>query len=757
MLAGLFMAGGLLAMAVDAAALGPFQQIVVEGNRTADTKLVLRTLNVPLGEPVSRRRLQAGARALHNLGVFSDISFVSSAQPDSAACLIVRLAENPRLTAVDFLGNEKIGTEDLKGKILIRSGQILSRPRLWESCRAVERAYVDEGYAKALCLPAVDASVPGEAAVTLQLEEGPRVKISRVEVAGNAAFSDKTLRGKLSLKKNSLFRRKRYTADRVQEDRQKLEDFYRNHGYRDAVVTLEETEFLEEGRAAVLSYVVAEGRPYVFGPRTWRGNESVATTALEQAAKFVPGDPFSQEKLEQTTGEAYALYTDRGYLLEISIIPETSLSGDTVRVEYEVTEGRQSHVREIAIRGNRSTKERVIRREVLLYPGDLLRRSALLRAQRDIFALGFFEDVQMDYEPTGEGTDVDLTFRVKERSSGQAGGGIGYSGETGLTGTLELRHPNIFGTGQSVSLFLERGGKRENYEISYQNPWMLGTPISFGFDVFNTRRERDLYTETRRGGGVSLGRVWPYRFPDYTRVYVGYNLEDFEFSNFDRSLEETESSTDGVPIAERLRESAGVISSTYLLVSRNSTDNPFYPTFGAKTLARFELAGGALGGQQHYIKPTLDHRIYFRPFWKPVLMLRWRLGWLAPLSGKDAVPSTETFRLGGTRVFESLRGYDDYDIVPAENAAVRFPGGRSMFAFTSEVQFPIVHPLHGLFFFEAGDTWRHRSEIGLTGLRAAFGPGLRFEIPMLGPIGLDYAYGTAARDWRFHFIIGTSL
>jgi outer membrane protein insertion porin family len=737
--------------------------IRIEGNHTAERELIIRTLAVPEGKPLAPGRLRDGTRALFNLGLFSDLKIATREVPDSGLILLIRVTENPRLSSVDFTGNKKIGTEDLKGKITLRAGQLLTRRKLWESSIAVEKAYADAGYAGARCLPEVDSAVPGRTALTLRVEEGPRVQIADVTFSGNQAYDDGQLLSQIKLKRNSLFHRRRYTSERAEEERGRVEAFYRNHGYRDASVSLGGSEFLDEGRQVIIHYEITEGPYYVFGETTWNGNQAVSTPALKGSARFKTGDPFSQERLEQTTAGAYALYTDKGYLLEISVTPETHSSGDTVSVDYEVVEGRPSHVREVQIRGNRSTKERVIRREMALFPGDLLRRSALLRAQRDIYALGFFEDVQMDYEPTGEETDVDLVFHVKEKSTGSASGGVGYSSDSGLTGMLELKHPNIFGNGQSISLFLERGGRRENYEISFLDPWFLGHPTSVGFDVFNTRRTLDLYTETRRGGGVNLGRTWPFRFPDYTRIGVGYTLEDFQYSSFDPTLLLSSSSSDGVPLAERLQASSGIISTAYLQLSRTSTDSPFYPIFGARTLVRLEMAGGFLSGEQHYFKPTIDHRYYFQPVWRPVLMLRWRGGWLAPLPGGHVVPSTETFRLGGTRPFEYLRGYDDYYIVPDENVRgtgagqVRFPGGRTMFAFTAELQFPIVSPLRGLLFFDAGDTWNRLGDMGLMGLKNGIGAGLRFEIPMLGQIGLDYAYGTAVRHWRFHFIFGPSI
>lgn len=739
----------------------PVQAIDVRGNHAADTQLILRTLDIPIGEPLSAERLRTGQKALWNLGLFSNVE-IKTEEMEGGQRLVIEVTENPRIGALDFTGNKKIGTEDLKGKLTLRPGQLLSRKKLDESCRAVEKAYQEEGYASARCLPEVEQSQPGESKITLRVQEGPRVKIRGVEIRGNTAFTGKTLRGALTLKPNSFLHRKRYTADRAREDRGKLEDFYRNHGYRDATVSFDEPEFQDEGRGVILRYGVVEGSYYVFGQRSWAGNQIVTTPLLEGAARFHPGDAFSQEKLEQTTAEAYGLYTDRGYLLEISIVPETATRGDTIDVAYTITEGRPSHVHEIQITGNRRTKERVIRREMTLYPGDLLRRSLLLRSQRDIFALGFFEDVQLDYQPTGEGTDVDIVFKVKERSTGQASGGVGYSSETGLTGFIQLAHPNIFGNGQNISVSLERGGKRENYDIGFQDPWFLDRPTSFGVNVFNTRSTRDLYTETRRGAAITLGRPWLYGFPDYTHVYYGVSTEDFRYSKFDPSLT-TSTTADGVPLSERLAASSGRINSTFLSVVRNSTDNPFYPTLGARTTARLEFAGGLLQGEQHYFKPTVDHRIYFQPLWKPTVMFRWRLGWLMPLGHHGPSPSTESFRLGGTRPFEYLRGYEDYYVVPDENvqgvgsSQVRFPGGRVMMGFTTELQFPLVNPVRGLLFYDAGNTWNRPGELSLTGLKEGLGGGLRFEIPMLGQIGLDYAYGTALKHWRFHFILGPAF
>ena len=161
---------------------------------------------------------------------------------------------------------------------------------------------------------------------------------------------------------------------------------------------------------------------------------------------------------------------------------------------------------------------------------------------------------------------------------------------------------------------------------------------------------------------------------------------------------------DGVPLAERLRASSGRINSTYSRSRATAPTTRSIPTLGAANHRPAGARRRSLAGRPHYFKPTLDHRIYFEPFWKPALMMRWRLGWLMPPGRGKPAPTTETFRLGGTRPFDYLRGYDDYYIVPEENVRgvgpgqVRFPGGRVMFAFTAEFQFPLVNPVRGLFF-----------------------------------------------------------
>ncbi|MGH7681214.1 MAG: BamA/OMP85 family outer membrane protein, partial [Candidatus Eiseniibacteriota bacterium] len=391
-------------------------------------------------------------------------------------------------------------------------------------------------------------------------------------------------------------------------------------------------------------------------------------------------------------------------------------------------------------------------------PGDVFRRSSLIRTQRDIFALGFFQDVTVDYEPTGDSSDINLTLKVQEKQTGTASAGAGFASSTGLTGFIELGHNNLFGNGQSVNIHLERGGKRSSYEIGFTDPWFRDTPLTLGFSLFNTSRELDVYERKDAGGGIRVGRPIPW--PDYTRGLVSYDLRNVTLSNFVAPLPGESSNLTELRNTNWPR----LVSSVTLTFTRGSTDNPFYATRGSRATWTNTFAGGVLGGVESFYKGTFDIKNYSRLQGPFVLMLRGRTGVL----GGTSTPDYERFRLGGTTV-DYLRGYPDYYVVPRENITrdpitgiviERYPGGRKMLIVGAELQFPIADPLHGLFFYDAGNTWNSTREIDLGDLRRSVGFGVRFEVPALGRIGLDLGYGLDREEgagWKTHFQLGNTL
>jgi outer membrane protein insertion porin family len=390
-----------------------------------------------------------------------------------------------------------------------------------------------------------------------------------------------------------------------------------------------------------------------------------------------------------------------------------------------------------------------------------------VRTQGDIFRLGLFEDVQIDFQPA-ESTNVDILLKVKEKQVGTASAGAGYTSESGLTGFIELGHNNVLGNGQSLSLHLERGGKREEYFVSFTEPWFRDTPTLLGFSVFNTVLERDIFVEKRRGGSARLGRPLPW--PDFSRGSLTYRLENVVI----QPLSETLTAADSVALGGIALDDPQLTSSMLVTFLRNTQNNPFYPTAGTRFQLESEFAGGLFGGSVNFHKHRIEGRLYLPSVFRPVTtMLRGRVGLLGEYGDQNVlVPEYERFRLGGGTTADPLRGYDDYYVVPEKfvvqvpdtlssgavvYSVVRYPGGRFASVWTLEEQFAIVHPLHAVLFLDAGNTWDLWHEIRPFDLKVGAGAGFRMEIPLLGNIGFDYGYGfnrDGGGAWKGHFLIG---
>jgi outer membrane protein insertion porin family len=753
--------------------------IRVVGNTFTDSARIVRTFEVPPGSRYSEDAVRRGIRKLFALGLFNNVS-VDRHPRDGVVDLEIHVDERPHISKILFKGNQKKDTGELEKKLFIRPGQTYSPTLTQTQVDSLVRFYREDGFGR-VAIEALTDTVPGGPGVqlTFSIREGEKVRITDIRFEGARAFPAKRLRKPMKTKAKGLFGGGELKDETFDEDRQAVEGFYKNNGYRDARVLGFELKPGARSRDLTLVVQVDEGRRYRFGTAAWSGNTVVPSADLDRISAIKPGEKYDLSKIEKTQGGVYAEYAERGYLY-IGVEPkETVRDSDLVDVVFQITEGRPSNIRYVTILGNKSTREKVLRREIDIHEGDRFKRSALVRTQGDLSRLGLFEEVVPDFSPA-ESTDVDIIIRVKEKQVGTASAGAGYSGDAGLTGFLELGHNNVLGNGQSLSLHLERGSKRSDYFLSFTEPWFRDTPTLLGFSAFNTTTERDLYREERRGGSGKIGR--PLAWPDYSRGSLSYRLEDVKITAIGSSLTPQDTiALSGIPIGQAIRT-----SSVNLDFSRNSADNPFYPTKGSRLTLSDELAGGAFGGSVNFHKHRLEGRLYLPSLLKGVTtMVRGRVGLIGRYADQNMpVPPYERFRLGGGSTVDPLRGYEDYQVVPGKyirdivirrdttwtdtthttvasinpiTQKVRYPGGQYMALYTFEQQFPIVHPLHGVLFFDAGNTWDLWKEIRPFDLKLGAGIGFRMEIPLLGNVGFDYGYGFDRDDGpraKGHFLLG---
>jgi outer membrane protein insertion porin family len=275
----------------------------------------------------------------------------------------------------------------------------------------------------------------------------------------------------------------------------------------------------------------------------------------------------------------------------------------------------------------------------------------------------------------------------------------------------------------------------------------MGTPTEVTVSLFNrvqNQVRQQFFSDRRRGGSLRVGRPFPWF--DYTRVFASYRFEQVELTNFSESYQ---GSLRDVDWPQR--------TSTFGLTAlRNSTDNPFHPTRGTRTVVRGRWTGGVLlGGDVSLQEYETEFSWYQKLLWKFVLEVRDEIGVLDGYGDTDDVPDYELYRLGGNRI-NALRGYDFFEVVPSGNA--QFVGGRFKHTLSYEVSFPIAEPsVYGLFFYDAGNTWNSFREADLFDLHKGAGLGIRIELPMLGTIGMDYGYGfdrIGGGSWEPHITFG---
>ena len=442
--------------------------ISVVGNVSVDSARIVRSFEVAPGSRFNPDAVRRGIHKLHALGLFDDVVIDQVDHPDRVD-LVVRVTERPRIGEIRFSGNHKRDTDDLEKKLFLKVDHPYSPSQVPVQVDSLVHYYREQGFPRAqITADATPDSATGKIKLHFHVSEGERVRITRIEFAGVHAFPVKKLRKQLATKARGFFGGGDFKDETFAEDKEKLGNYFHNHGYRDARVVAHELKPGDGPRKLTLVFTVEEGARYQIGNVTWTGNTVVPAATLEKLWQPRADEVYDHSKIQKVQGLAYAEYAEIGYLY-LNVEPQESPHEQKVDVSFTVTEGAPSKVRLIQIAGNLGTREKVIRREIDIHEGDRFKRSALMRSQGDIMRLGFFEDVQLDFAPA-ESSDVDLAIKVKEKQVGTASAGAGYTAQSGVTGFLELGHNNVLGNGQSLSLHLERGAKRSEYYLSFTEP-----------------------------------------------------------------------------------------------------------------------------------------------------------------------------------------------------------------------------------------------------------------------------------------------
>jgi len=740
---------------------GTITEIEVIGAVTVGEQQVLAWSGFEVGRTLTQEMVASGIRRLFATQKFSDI-YVYRQEIPGGIRLVVNLREFPRIRTITFAGNKKVNEDKLREVFPVAIGQFANPAVLNRELEAIREVYHEKGYYHVAVH--TDSSLVDQfnlEDLVVTVVEGEKVKCKRIEFAGNELLKSDDLRGAMKQGTGGFLRSATFKKQKFEEDKDRIVEYCRNHGFLDASVEDVAFTFKEEGdKRLEILITIHEGQQYFVGDFNWENNTVLDDLTIADEITLEKGDVFDESEYHETLRNLNTIYANQGYIY-ITVEPVREIEDNQVNVTFVFREGEPARIRNIQIVDNIKTHDSVILREMRIFPGDTFNMDRISNSQRDIFQLGFFQDVQPDFRPVADGVDVDLIMKVKEKQTGQFMFGAAYSAQTAVTGFIQVAETNFRGKGQHIGLTWQFGRRQRYVDLSFTEPWFRGTPTLLGVDIFDRYQYsfEDFYESRVRGFSLRLGR----RIPGtrFSRVGLRYERSDTKLSNFssgyiswldnlERQVGTNQQQFERLDEVDWPRRKSAV----RLTLSRNSTDNPFFPTTGSRTTYSAELSGGPLGCDIDYQEHIFSHSFYRKLPAGFALHCRALLGMIRGLEDPGYVPDYEKYRLGGNRLYP-LRGYRDLEVVPAGNPS--FIGGRFFSIFSTEILFPLSRAFQVLAFLDQGDTWNSFGEADFANLRKGAGFGIRVEVPFMGTIGFDYGYGfdrAGGPSWEPHFNIG---
>lgn len=782
--------------------------IKVEGNKTASSSLILSAAAITKGDQLTASTTQEVVRRLYGLGFFQDVS-INAEEVTGGVSLVIRVIELPKLVGIEYKGNKKIKAKEFDEKLKLAVGSYISEALIFQKKREILDLYGKKGYFLARVeSKTTNGADSSQIFLTYDIDEGSKIKVEKVVLTGAVQVPTSELIGKMRNRHRGFLKSSNFDIEKYPEDKDKIIEYLHKKGHIDAYLKSDSTS-VDTARNRMTVYLdLYEGPRYYFGKTNWRGNQIFDSKPLSKILKYKEGQIFNLEKFDESTYEIYYLYQEKGYL-HIRVTDDRKTRDSLIDVTFDIVEGLPSKVNLVKITGNTKTREKVIRREISIMPGQTFNRTLMIRSVRDIMQLNYFGNVAPDIADLPSG-DVDVLMKVTEKPTGQISAGAGYSGQDKFVGTFGLGIPNFRGMGQDLSFSIDIGSRLNSYSLSFTEPWLFSTPTSVGADLYYTnRRWYDDYTEGRRGSSLRLGRrlKWP---DNYFKVYTRYRLEGDRFNEFSDAYKNTYSSIDSInfyidssgvnqskyyygrPIAGSLLEFGDKwnnSSSIQLALERDSRNLPEFATSGSIISYSLEATGGLLGGYWEYQKQTIDLAKFIPLFWKVALAGKLTYGAISAPAGDNKILEFDRFSPGGTGYDGVVRGYDDGSLIADSSTrnivtynrytdstfqhrdssyvdttyssiGIR---GKYMLVGNLELQIPVIeNQLYTLLFFDIGNSWLRRKDIKLNDLYRGVGIGFRLVVPGVGTIGFDFGRPLDSRagqskGWHPHFQIGTTI
>lgn len=826
--------------------------ISVSGTQYLDPNAIIAITGLKVGDEVQvpGEQITSAIKKLWDQGILGDIQFRVSKLEGDLIFFDVFLKERPRLSKFVFFGIKKTEQDELKEKIKLNKGKIVTDVMVKAAQNKVRNYFAEKGFrnVKVNIQQARDSSNSTSNTVTLRIliNKGRKIKVDKVEFIGNTESnpaklikktefpnvfakllyqvkypfisskgptSDDRLRMKLKKTRNinlGIFHiRSKFVKSTFEEDKKKLIEYYNTKGYRDFQITGDTVyPSLINKKFVNLKINVAEGEKYYFRNINWTGNYKYESSYLNEVLGVQKGDVYNMALLDKrlsynpTGADISSLYMDDGYLFFNVDPQEVNIEKDSIDIELRMYEGPQATINKINISGNTKTNEHVVLREIRTKPGEKFSRADLIRTQREIATLGYFDPEQIGINPKPNPTNgtVDIDYTVVEKPSDQIELSGGWGGFYGFIGTAGISFNNFSarnianfkkwaplpaGDGQKVSVRIQANGPQyQSFSASFSEPWLGGKkPMSLTFSTsyslnalgvgiglgggafgqnslarnFNNAANRGLLTIFNTS--ISLGRRvrWPddYFTLSHTFSYSYYTMKNYTF----------------FPTYPNGVSNSLVLTNT---ITRNSIDNPTYPRKGSSLSLALSLTPpyslfasleySDLNKRRanqfkfvEYYKIMFDAAFYLPVIEKLVFATRAHMGFIGRYNNSLDYSPYERFLLGGNGLSGfnfilgsdviGLRGYQNNSIGPSpysSNPELKTSGGVAYNKFVFELRYPIslsqAATVYVLAFAEGGNNWGSYNEFSPLNIKRTAGVGARIFMPAFGMIGVDYGY-----------------
>jgi len=792
--------------------------IAFEGAEKFDTRVVQLVAGLQVGDRIRipGDKISSAIENLWKQGMFDDVQIRVTRIQGNIAFLKIVLKERPRLERFRFTGVKKGEDKKLREEIKLVTGEVVTENLLRTSVNKIKGYYIGKGFTRVEVTPTSEADdSTGRLTVTFNVKRGKKVKIDSLIFDGNREVSDLTLATKmqktrdvhfpwkLRFWKKVFWKKSRYIESDFREDLEHVVAYYNEQGYRDARIVSDTVYDAPSAKAdqerVKVKVQVHEGRKFFFRNITFSGNTVYSDDVLRRSLRISKGDPYNRALLDQNLQynpsgtDISSLYMDNGYLFFRATPVEVAVEGDSIDIEIRISEGKQARIRNVWVEGNTITNDKIIMRELYTRPGDLFSRDALLRSRRELLTLRYFKEESVIPEPRPNEADgtVDIVYKVEEGQTStinlQGGYGAGmFIGQVGLT-LNNFSARNIFnkdawaplpaGDGQKLSLnATTNGSSYYSLSASFTEPWLGGKRAqSLSGQVYHTfmsnglyynRSSAQFYSLQITGAGVTFSKrlKWP---DDYFYMSHGLSYKHYVLDNYN-SLNNL--FTDGT---------ANDISYSFSL-SRNSYDSPIFTRNGSElSLTTFLTPPFSLLSGKDYSNATPQEKYKWVEYYKVnlrgswflnlagdlVLSTRFRFGWMGHYNDDIGQAPFGRYFLGGDGLSSWV--IDGREVIPLrgyENNSLNPDAGGSVFdRFTFELRYPIVESGQATIwlqaFLEGGNCWSDLSQFEPFKMYNSAGLGVRFYLPMLGLIGVDWGYGFDGLygGSQFHFSIGQSI